>query len=147
MTKEERELLIKDLCARLPYGLKGLVTTHWDKEYVGILKGIKSGPMLDIPQLEIMYDYNIHNVGLGDFKPYLRPLNNITPKESREFQYIFNNIYRPSVSMIDKNCEYHKVYMTHLNLEYYDIRYFSVLSINCRYGNWYHVIASALQRE
>lgn len=107
MTKEERELLIKDLCARLPYGLKGLVTTHWDKEYVGILKGIKSGPMLDIPQLEIMYDNNIHNVGLGDFKPYLRPQNSITPKESREFQYIFNNIYRPSVSMIDKNCEYH----------------------------------------
>jgi hypothetical protein len=28
MTKEEKELLLKDLCARLPYGVKGIIKLY-----------------------------------------------------------------------------------------------------------------------
>jgi hypothetical protein len=30
MTKEDKELLLKDICARLPYGVKAYVK-HWSK--------------------------------------------------------------------------------------------------------------------
>lgn len=32
MTKEDKELLLRDLCARLPYGVKGLITYNVDKD-------------------------------------------------------------------------------------------------------------------
>lgn len=30
MTQEEKDLLLRDLCARLPYGVKGIITFNAD---------------------------------------------------------------------------------------------------------------------
>ena len=64
MTQEEKQLLLKDICGRLPYGVK----VHSD--------GIPHEQTLIgfIPDIE---HYNI--------KPYLRPMTSMTEKEMFDF--------------------------------------------------------------
>ena len=88
MTKEERELFVKSMCDGLRYDLKVEVETHWSKKYIGTLKGIKSGPMLDIPQFEVECEGNISNVAIAYMKPYLRPMESMTSDEKAEFIWL-----------------------------------------------------------
>ena len=87
MIQEQKELLIKDLCARLPYGVKfacnkniytakGLdliVTDGGDWEYAVTAKGITP--------IEIDF-----------IKPYLFPLSSMTEEQIQEYTYIVNYI-------------------------------------------------------
>ena len=86
MTQEHKELLLKDLCARLPYGVKfmynkniyttkGLdliVTDEGDWEYAVTAK--------DIAPIEIDF-----------IKPYLFSLSSMTDKQAKEIQEIIGN--------------------------------------------------------
>ena len=66
MTQEEKELLLRDLCARLPYGVK--VKSSRRREPVTL-------------SLDVMTDFH-----LGcSVKPYLRPMTSMTEEESEEF--------------------------------------------------------------
>ena len=83
MTQEDKELLLKDLCARLPYGVKfacnknvytakGLdliVTDEGDWEYAVTAKGIAP--------IEIDF-----------IKPYLLPISSMTEEQIKEFNSI-----------------------------------------------------------
>ncbi len=82
MEKKDKDLLLKDLCARLPYGLKvacnknvytvkGLdliVTDEGDWEYAVTAKGIAP--------IEIDF-----------IKPYLFPLSSMTEEQKKEYNY------------------------------------------------------------
>ena len=92
MTVEERELFVKSMCDGLRYDLKVEVETHWSKKYIGTLKGIKSGPMLDIPQFEVECEGNISNVAIAYMKPYLRPMDSMTEDELAEFVWLDNKV-------------------------------------------------------
>ena len=86
MTQEHKELLLKDLCARLPYGVKfmcnkniyttkGLdliVTDEGDWEYAVTAK--------DTAPIEIDF-----------IKPYLFPLSSMTEEQEKEIQEITGN--------------------------------------------------------
>ena len=74
MTQEEKDLLIKDLCARLPYGVIVEITS-W-----GGMMGISYNMTLD---LELLNDL-IENDD-DDFKPYLRPKISMTDWEKKEY--------------------------------------------------------------
>lgn len=65
MTQEEKELLIRDLCARLPYGV-------FVKEEIPSL--------LEEPVMYI-YDYHPH---ITKCKPYLRPMSSMTVEEGKK---------------------------------------------------------------
>ena len=67
MTKEEKELLLKDLCARLPYGVKLL---HTPTNEITNLEMISNG----------VIDGNIHDL-IENFKPYLFPLSSMTDEQ------------------------------------------------------------------
>ena len=78
MTQKEKELLLKDLCARLPYGVI-LQLTIWDDEMGNArLTGIDEDGNLtaDVPA------YCTFNI--EDVKPYLRPMSSMT-EEEREY--------------------------------------------------------------
>ena len=77
MTKEEKQLLLIDLCARLPYGV--IV-----KENDGVNEN--DNKLLDIDMFDgcINYDYIIE-----DIKPYLRSMESITEEEKDE---LYTNI-------------------------------------------------------
>ena len=69
MTKEDKELLLKDLCGRLPYGIK----VTWDGKH----------PLTVTPHIycAIANEDNINNLP----KLLLRPLSSMTESERKEF--------------------------------------------------------------
>ena len=85
MTEEDKQLLLKDLCARLPYGIKAQVKypINANGEYIITTKEITSVNCgLDIVQAEnidIIVGYYIFEV-----KPYLFPLSSMTEEQKRE---------------------------------------------------------------
>ena len=77
MTQENKELRLKDLCARLPYGVKvkfGDNPNIFDLEY-----RIKFAAMYgDSDKLEDILD-------ITNIKPYLRPMSSMTGVETLEY--------------------------------------------------------------
>lgn len=76
MTQEEKQLLLKDLCARLPYGVK-----VWHFGVTRELLGI-------IPTEIVMVGYDINDYEdsvIEDIKPYLRPLSSMSEGERNEY--------------------------------------------------------------
>ena len=65
MTQEEKQLLLRDLCARFPYGVM-MKVTHDGVEY-----DIKFNTEL----LDVLPDF------ADEFKPYLRPMSSMTEEE------------------------------------------------------------------
>ena len=78
MTQNEKDLLLKDLCARLPYGVK---LYHISTNDISILEIIGKD----------FIDGNIHDI-IGNFKPYLFPLSSMTEEQKQEYTYIVNYI-------------------------------------------------------
>ena len=76
MTKKEKELLLKDLCARLPYEVKveSVFINPDTKEHKSC--GIE---VFDATSLLMIRD------GLGEFKPYLFPLSSMTDEQKRAY--------------------------------------------------------------
>lgn len=78
MTQKEKELLIKDLCARLPYGVK--------LRYVEDLVVKKESHIITLNNIYLEHIIN----GDADIKPYLRPMSSMTEEESMEFTKLFS---------------------------------------------------------
>ena len=75
MKQEDKELLLKDLCARLPYKCKYKASkniTHWHKLTL-------STRTID----KIIDDY------YDDIKPYLRPMSSMTEEENKKLDEIW----------------------------------------------------------
>lgn len=92
MTQEEKYLLLKDLCARIPYGVKVKFIVNEvsaiekkfiyniDGEYSYITDG-KSYLTLDIIKALL-------NNHLDEIKPYLYPLSSMTEEQQKEYRKI-----------------------------------------------------------
>ena len=83
MTQENKELLLKDLCARLPYGVK-IKLIRWD-----IDEGTYINTTLEPDDIE-----RLLNVKEGDteIKPYLFPLSSMTEEQKREYNMLLTDI-------------------------------------------------------
>ena len=79
MTQEDKELVFKDICARLPYGVK--------VESVFINTDTKKRKSCGIEVFDATCILMIRD-GFGEFKPYLFPLSSMTDKQKNEYQYI-----------------------------------------------------------
>ena len=78
MKQEDKELLLKDLCARLPYGVK---CKYHHIQYV------ENGKIIDINMFgRVNIDGHIKDV--CDIKPYLFPLSSMTEEQKNELQKI-----------------------------------------------------------
>ena len=73
MTQEQKELLLKDLCARLPYEV---IVKYKSREKEGNVK-ITSG--------NIGYVAELGNGWWKECKPYLRPMSSMTEEERVEY--------------------------------------------------------------
>lgn len=73
MKQEDKELLLKDLCGRLPYGVKISV-----KARVETLEGIDT--------LDNVVEYSSYlSSGIEEVKPYLFPLSSMTDEQKGEY--------------------------------------------------------------
>ena len=89
MTQEEKQLLLKDLCERLPYGVKILDNTfkkYGASELINI--GIDGSMLVDNKTNDIQYYPIIDNI-----KPYLRPMSSMTAEEEYEYHQCKNIDY------------------------------------------------------
>jgi hypothetical protein len=75
MTQKEKDLLLKDLCARLPYGVKYMDVLNPD-EQPSILQSIDESGLV---MAKDGFSFDIVNI-----KPYLFPLSSMT-EEQKEF--------------------------------------------------------------
>ena len=88
MKQEEKELLLKDLCARLPY-----------KTYVKTTKGIGYVYAINTSQLVELSvannsEYWSEVFNIDDIKPYLRPMSSMTEEETIEFINLTDSIIK-----------------------------------------------------
>ena len=103
MTQEDKDLLLKDLCARLPYGVKvklGYNPNIFDLEY-----RIKFAVMYgDSDKLEDILD-------ITNIKPYLFPLSSMTEEQIKEFNSITQkcNTYIGKSILLTDFCNKHHI--------------------------------------
>ena len=81
MTQEEKDLLLQDICSRLPYGVKVEYENEiFDVEYVS--------PMYEEVKLDIPETWTI---GVSEVKPYLFPMSSMTEWQDRELEILMKN--------------------------------------------------------
>lgn len=86
MTQEEKQLLFKDLCARLPYGV--FVSYPSFSDTPQLVQAIS-----DYGDIEIN-DYTESPCKLEHIKPYLRPMSSMTEEEEKEIRMLHHCFYR-----------------------------------------------------
>ena len=75
MIQKEKQLLLKDLCARQPWGVKVQYNNKvYTIDYVST--------EYEEVKLNILDNYT---VGISDIKPYLRPMSSMTEEEKKEY--------------------------------------------------------------
>jgi len=80
MSDKEKELLLKDLCARLSYEVKGL----------------HRGEIQRLLIMDSFGSYQVNgyaawfNLDIVPFKPYLRPMSSMTEEEKEEYDKTFD---------------------------------------------------------
>ena len=87
---EEKELLLKDICGRLPYGVK-ILCEGWDSDH-----GCEFNTVEDLIGIDDRFIHTLwrgerdkHSIveplSITDYKPYLRPLSSMTDEEREEY--------------------------------------------------------------
>lgn len=91
MTREDKKLLLRDLCARLPYGIKFLRESwnyEWDQE-LSVIEVLE-----DIDKDGYINNTKVYDV--GDIKPYLFPLSSMTEEQSKVYHELINGMFGTS---------------------------------------------------
>ena len=99
MEQTNKELLLKDLCARLPYGVKveSVFINPDTKEHKS--RGIE---VFDATDILMIRD------GFGEFKPYLFPLSSMTEEQLHELKDIIVFRYNRNTLELVEWTETHK---------------------------------------
>lgn len=91
MTQEQKDLILKDLCARLPYGVKCCIYNFGENTIrikEDILWSVQGDNILTLKScVEKGEAYMYHQI-----KPYLFPLSSMTEEQKQEYTYIVNYI-------------------------------------------------------
>ena len=93
MNKEDKNLLVKDLSCRIPYGIKACLDIFNDKSLVNDCKiiGIKSNGQIEYIFLNNLAKCSNYDISL--FKPYLRPMSSMTKQEKKEYTELCRQSY------------------------------------------------------
>ena len=96
MTPKDRELVLKDLCERLPYMVKlHNITTNEDVELYAIDLNSRMASFWKFKGNSLQIG-DISSIFRGDgsirLKPYLRPMSSITDKEKEEIKPFFSEL-------------------------------------------------------
>lgn len=88
MTQEQKYLLLKDLCSRLPYGVKCDVGDNKPYTLSRIEINDKNGHILDFKEKKDGLNMQVY---LSEVKPYLFPLDSMTEEQDKEFALLQTN--------------------------------------------------------
>ena len=87
MTREKKDLLIKDLCGRLSYGVKCKILETNEVKILGSIQYDGENTLFDFweDDQKTHYGYQLY---LSEFKPYLLPLSSMSKDQKK---YIRDN--------------------------------------------------------
>lgn len=98
MKQEDKDLLLKDLCSRLPYGVKAYIK-NWSKLDRKYYEGVYTVGSV-YPSINNIYGYTENGsveviLGYSDYfiKPYLFPLSSMTEEQDKEFALLQTNVH------------------------------------------------------
>ena len=98
MRQEDKDLLLKDLCVRLPYGVKVEYRNEiFDIEHVS--------PMYEEVKLDTHETWTVY---VSDVKPYLFPLSSITEEQRNDISKLLidtQNTFSPYGEINTKGCD------------------------------------------
>lgn len=83
MTQEDKNLLLKDLCARLPYGVK--IDVIYSKESGSSLRSRLCSEGINTLDTNILWLFQQNEIYI---KPYLFPLHSLTLSEAEAIEHI-----------------------------------------------------------
>ena len=95
MTKEDKELLLKDLCARLPYGVIVRCVGIPKNPYYDHTETDRDFELLSVcPKkgMVIIDHYGNYNIPFTECTPYLRPMSSMTEEEKKEVEELDGSI-------------------------------------------------------
>ena len=114
MTREDKELLYKDLCARLPYGVRYRHFT-WNDEFGEIYIAARIYSINTDGYVKNCYDDE--TVYIDNVRPYLFPLSSMTEEQKKEYQYIIERwMNDPTYSISDSTDWLNKYYFDYRGL-------------------------------
>lgn len=100
MKKEDRELLIKELCGRLPYGVKIALKNNGGYHHENIakkgdvtideLKGFSGTYFSIFHKNPNEWDWYDDDIDVEDIKPYLFPISSMTEEQKKEISKRYN---------------------------------------------------------
>lgn len=96
MKQEDKDLLLTDLCARLPYGVfcEGITIDldfdtdkYYDNKVEGVLSDIHRYKGISYATIGLMNECEVETI-----KPYLFPMSSMTEEQKKEYYHIVNYI-------------------------------------------------------
>lgn len=121
MKPEDKQLLLKDLCARLPYGVKFTLSSN----NIYTINGIDL-----IVTDEGVWEYAVTATGIEPIeieyiKPYLRPISSMTDEERGEynsfiFDYEYEDYWIPGIYMDAVDVDMMSELIDWLNARHFD---------------------------
>ena len=87
MTQEDKKLLIKDLCARLPYGIKA-GTTDNDDSLENVWDILWYNTFTNNVGLMHCIEDDCKLIDISEVKPYLFPLLSMTEEQKKEYNIL-----------------------------------------------------------
>lgn len=113
MTQENKDLLFKDLCARLPYGVKAYIK-NWSKLDRKYYEGVYTVESIDTSLNTIIADSERSCVEVivgyddSEIKPYLFPMSGMTDEQYKEYWELehsgnMEHLSIPALDWLNKN--------------------------------------------
>ena len=101
MTEEDKTLLLKDLIARLPYGVKIALKNNGSYHHDNVakkgditidkLKGFTGSYFTIYHNNPLDWDWYDDDIDIEDIKPYLFPLSSMTEEQRNEYHELLYN--------------------------------------------------------
>ena len=116
MKQEDKDLLLRDLCARLPYGVKIALKNNGSYHHENVakkgdvtidkLKGFTGSYFNIYHENTLDWDWYDNDIDIEDIKPYLFPLSSMTKEQKKEYNNLCETIlddfgYPASFNSID----------------------------------------------
>ena len=114
MTREQKDLLINDLCGRLPYGVKCKVLELNEVQIQGSIQYDGENTLFDFweDDQKIQYGYQWY---LSEFKPCLFPMSSMTEEQKEELNKITDLDIDIAISNIKNDTPNYFTYRNRLN--------------------------------
>lgn len=108
MTQKEKELLLKDLCARVPYGIYANLPNHHLVSHKYCIYEFNAKNEWTIGILYCAGREQIYGAKIEDIQPYLRPMSSMTEEEKDEYKKFglivvqnYDGVILPNMNEID----------------------------------------------